>query len=247
MDPLQDRLVRVGLARLDRYGFALAGGYALQAHGLVQRMSEDIDLFTDHRDPSHFVEAIEVVLEAYQEGGLEVTVLQQTDTFARLQAAEPATGATATIDLAADARQKAPIRVELGPVLAETDAVASKVAAVFSRGYARDYIDLAGILASGRYRPEQLMGMASAVDPGFVTSIFAEALAAVDRFPDEEFARYGLDAAQITGVRSAMRSWSAQLQREAPTSPGPGMAARPVRPSRPVPPPEPPLPEGPAL
>ncbi len=43
MDELQDRLVRVGLEVLDGYGFVLAGGYALQAHELVERMSEDVD------------------------------------------------------------------------------------------------------------------------------------------------------------------------------------------------------------
>ena len=47
MDELQDRLVRVGLATLTEHGFALAGGYALQAHGLIDRLSEDVDLFTD--------------------------------------------------------------------------------------------------------------------------------------------------------------------------------------------------------
>ena len=49
MDELQDRLARIGLGSLGEYGFALAGGYALQAHGLVQRVSEDVDLFTDRK------------------------------------------------------------------------------------------------------------------------------------------------------------------------------------------------------
>lgn len=46
MDELQDRLLRGGFRVLARHGFVLAGVYALQAHRLVQRMSEDIDLFT---------------------------------------------------------------------------------------------------------------------------------------------------------------------------------------------------------
>ena len=36
-----------GISLIALLGFALAGGYALQAHGLVQRISEDVDLFTD--------------------------------------------------------------------------------------------------------------------------------------------------------------------------------------------------------
>ena len=47
MDDFHSRVVRVGLAALARYGFALAGGYAVQVHGLVERPSEDVDLFTD--------------------------------------------------------------------------------------------------------------------------------------------------------------------------------------------------------
>jgi hypothetical protein len=55
MDELQDRLVRVGLDVLAKYGFALAGGYALQAHQLVDRLSEDVDIFTDSWDPDDSV------------------------------------------------------------------------------------------------------------------------------------------------------------------------------------------------
>ena len=43
MDDLQELLVRLGLSSLGDVGFALAGGYALQAHGLVDRLSEDAD------------------------------------------------------------------------------------------------------------------------------------------------------------------------------------------------------------
>ena len=54
MNELQDRLARVGLDVLAEYGFALAGGYALQAHQLVDRMSEDVDMFTDQFDANDF-------------------------------------------------------------------------------------------------------------------------------------------------------------------------------------------------
>jgi hypothetical protein len=66
VDELQDRLARIGLGSLGEYGFALAGGYALQAHGLVQRVSEDVDLFTDRWDVQDFAHAVEVVRRAYE-------------------------------------------------------------------------------------------------------------------------------------------------------------------------------------
>jgi hypothetical protein len=46
VDPVHRRLAKIGLAAAGRYGFALAGGYAVQAHGILQRPSEDVDLFT---------------------------------------------------------------------------------------------------------------------------------------------------------------------------------------------------------
>ena len=42
MHPFHERLARVGLAAVSTYGFALAGGYAVQAHGLLVRPSYDI-------------------------------------------------------------------------------------------------------------------------------------------------------------------------------------------------------------
>lgn len=211
MDEMQDRLVRVGLARLAEHGFALAGGYALQAHGLVDRFSEDVDLFTNRWDPAAFGDAVDAVVEAYRREGLHVVVVQQAETFARLEAADPESGSAGSVDLAADVRVNEPVTLSIGPVLAESDAVASKVAAVFSRGYARDYLDLAGILASGRYSRDQLMAMGRSADAGFTPGWFAQALAGVDRFSDDEFSRYGVDADHIAAVKETMRSWSTQL------------------------------------
>src|SRR5258707_5320125 len=46
VDAFHQVLARIGLDAAERYGFALAGGYAVQAAGFLQRPSEDIDLFT---------------------------------------------------------------------------------------------------------------------------------------------------------------------------------------------------------
>lgn len=197
MEELQDRLARIGLGRLSDYGFVLAGGYALQAHGLVERMSEDVDLFTDRWDVQDFAQAVRSVCDVYEQAGMFVVVARQADTFTRLQVTEPDTGRVATVDLAADIRERQPVQLSIGPVLAERDAVAAKMAATFSRGEARDYLDLAGILASGNYNREELMVLALQADAGFDQAIFADALAGVDRFPGQEFARYGVDADEI--------------------------------------------------
>ena len=209
MDELQDRLARVGLAAVSGYGFALAGGYALQAHQLVDRMSEDIDMFTDRWDATEFGRAIDALSAAYQNEGLDVAVTRRAETFARLQVTSA--GQVATIDLAVDVRHLEPVTLSVGPVLAERDAVASKVATVFNRGEARDYIDLTGILDSGRFTKEELMRLAAESDAGFSKGWFAEAMAGVDRFDDDEFLGYGIDLSIIAHVRETMRAWSAEL------------------------------------
>lgn len=211
MDDLQEHLARVGLDVLAEYGFALAGGYALQAHQLVDRMSEDIDMFTNRWDATEFSRAVEVVSEAYRRIGLEVSMTRRAETFARLQVTNPGVARTATVNLAADSRRLDPVILPVGPVLAERDAVASKVGAAFSRGEARDYIDLVGILDSGRFTREELIQLGTEADPGFSKGWFAEALAGADRFPDDEFAGYGVDSATITHIRETMRAWSREL------------------------------------
>ena len=49
MEPVHLRLAEIGLQVAGQYGFALAGGYAVQAHGFLHRPSEDVDLFTAWR------------------------------------------------------------------------------------------------------------------------------------------------------------------------------------------------------
>lgn len=44
MDPFHGQLARVGLDAAGSFGFARAGGYAVQAHGFLTRMSADVDL-----------------------------------------------------------------------------------------------------------------------------------------------------------------------------------------------------------
>jgi Nucleotidyl transferase AbiEii toxin, Type IV TA system len=47
MDDFQAEVARIALAVAGPHGFALAGGGALVAHGIVSRATEDIDLFTN--------------------------------------------------------------------------------------------------------------------------------------------------------------------------------------------------------
>jgi hypothetical protein len=46
MEPRDERIAKIALAAGARYGLALAGGYAVFAHGIGNRPSGEVDLFT---------------------------------------------------------------------------------------------------------------------------------------------------------------------------------------------------------
>lgn len=211
MDSFHERLARVSLAGAGRYGFCLAGGYAVQAHGFVQRPSEDVDLFTTMNAEDQFPEAVQAVLGALVDDGLQVTVLAQAAGFARLSVTDPHQGLTAKVELGIDWRQHPPTTLALGPVLHPDDAVANKVCALYSRAQARDYIDVDAALASGRYGREDLVALAVAHDPGFDVAIFAAALRAVTRLPLAEFEAYGLTGAEAGGLVHRLVEWAAAI------------------------------------
>lgn len=120
-------------------------------------------------------------------------------------------GEEARVELGVDWRMNEPVRFAIGPVLHADDAVANKVCALFGRAEIRDYVDVAAILASGRYSEGDLIRLAAEHDPGFDLAWFTEALEAVDRIPDTGFAEYGLDPASASALRARMHAWAKKI------------------------------------
>lgn len=87
--PIHCRLAQIGLRVGGPYGFALAGGHAIAAHGILERPSEDVDLFADWQRRADFPTAVGEVIAAYRADGLEVQVDLRLDTFARLHVTDP--------------------------------------------------------------------------------------------------------------------------------------------------------------
>lgn len=187
MDPFHELLAHIALDAAGSYGFALAGGYAVQAHGFLNRMSSDVDLFASAGAEFDFAHAVDVVVEAYQDEGIQVDTEIRTGSFARLNVAFG--GESAKVELGVDWRKNEPIQMALGPVLHADDAVANKVCALFGRAEVRDYVDVDAVLSSGRYTEEELLRLAADHDPGFDRLLFAEALAAIDRLLAHYFSR----------------------------------------------------------
>ncbi|GIG91871.1 hypothetical protein Pen02_68070 [Plantactinospora endophytica] len=134
MDPVHLRLAEIGLRVAARYGFALAGGFAVQAHGILDRPSEDIDLFTAWERRDDFAAAVDAVIDGYRDGGYSVEVTQRFDTFARLAVTDPTRPAQPyKVELAANWRALPPVMMDVGPVLHADDVVAGKMSALYTR------------------------------------------------------------------------------------------------------------------
>jgi Nucleotidyl transferase AbiEii toxin, Type IV TA system len=211
MDPFHERLARIALNAAEPYGFALAGGYAVQAHGFLSRQSADVDIFASSRAEFDFPEAVDAVLAAFWHQGLNADAEIRNSSFARLAVASP-DGERTKVEMGVDWRENEPLRLSIGPVLHPDDAVANKVCALFGRAEVRDYVDVDAILSSGRYSEDELLSLAMEHDPGFDKLWFAEALSAIDRLPDSLFQSYGLDPKQVSALRERMTSWAARLR-----------------------------------
>jgi Nucleotidyl transferase AbiEii toxin, Type IV TA system len=214
VDPFHERLARVGLAAAGRYGFALADGYAVQAAGLLERPSEDVDLFTAWDRRHEFDAAVTAVTQAYHDDGVMVDVERRYDTFARLVVTLD--DRTAKVELGVDWRANDPILMSVGPVLHPDDAVANKMSALYGRAFARDFIDIDATLGSGRYAREDLLRLAERADSGFDRRRFAEALGQAAVLDPADFGQYGIAGRALDDVRSRFAAWRQDLIADLP-------------------------------
>jgi hypothetical protein len=209
VDAFHQGLARIGLDAAERYGFALAGGYAVQAAGFLQRPTEDLDLFTVWERRSEFETATRAIVEAYLAAGLAVASERRHDSFTRLTVSDGVQ--TAKVELGVDMRANEPVRISIGPVLHPDDAVANKLGALYERALARDFIDIDAVLRSGRYDGRALLELAERADITFDRAEFAEALAQAQVLDADDFAQYGMVGAALDGLRHRFAVWRAEI------------------------------------
>ncbi len=213
------RVATIALGAAARHGFALGGGNALLAHGLITRRTEDVDLFTNQ--VSGVQAAADGVQAALRGAGFSA---QRVDKVAGLADIFPGMGeglaewaVTApggekmALQMAYFDRGREPVVMEIGPVLDLEDVTGGKVCALASRAYPRDYVDTAAAL--GYYGTDELIGFARRLDPGLAERDFADAGRRLDQMPDEVFAQFGLTPQNVATLRERFapwpRSWSA--------------------------------------
>ncbi|MFF8566745.1 nucleotidyl transferase AbiEii/AbiGii toxin family protein [Streptomyces albidoflavus] len=202
---LHRRLLGDVLAVGDGYPLALTGGYAVQAHGLVDRLSQDLDVATENPAPMDTIAA--TVREGLEHRGWEVRTLEVDPLSARLIVADPAHGGECEVDILKEAFWRPPVLTPHGLALSVEDVVGTKVRALADRGLARDLIDVRA--AADRWSRAELEGLGRrhARDSFDLTDLQAR-LGGSDWIDDSEFAAYGLDESSIAALRSWAQEWS---------------------------------------
>ncbi|WP_045746536.1 nucleotidyl transferase AbiEii/AbiGii toxin family protein [Actinoplanes rectilineatus] len=217
MDPRHRELAEIALrAAGTGYGLALADGYAVREHGMGDRPSGDVDLFTDWQRRADFPAVADLVIQALADNGFQVEIDARAETFARLLVtrADEHDTEPQKVELAADWRAHPPVIMSIGPVLHPDDAVGNKMAALYGRAVARDFLDIDAVLTSGRYSAENLIRLAESADPGFDRATFADVLGAIGQISDAAFAAYGTGPTAVQHMRRRFAQWQSELRQQ---------------------------------
>lgn len=200
-------LVRAALPVCAAYGLAVAGGYAIKAHGLVERPSEDIDFATSAI--ASIEEIMAALAAAYQEAGLDVQVLDIDVRKGHLLVSFPLSG-TYRVDVLKEPLNHPPMMTDFGPVIAMPDAVALKMGALHDRGLPRDLLDVHG--AAAHFTGPELISLCrAALDDEFSLGTLRDQLDYAVTYADDAFVRYGCPPDEIAKVRAWAQDWSTRI------------------------------------
>ena len=208
LNDLHRRLLRDVLAIGNEFPFVITGGYAIQAHGLVDRFSRDIDVATDS---TLSMESLAARLVAgLTERGWRVRVIGVAPVSARFMVTDPELGEDCEVDILKEAFNRPPQDTPWGPVLALDDVIGTKVRALADRGYARDVVDIHAASRIHSNAELEALGRRHAWDE-FSTENLAMRLNAVEWRADDEFTAYGLSEETIADLRSWAQAWADEL------------------------------------
>jgi hypothetical protein len=163
----------VALSADGQLGLVLAGGYAISAHALTSRPSQDLDFAT--RSPLPMVEVTDRLAHVFREAGCEVTVVEVAPLMGRPEIISD--GQVCEIGLL-KGPIGSPVLLEIGPVLALDDAVGMKVAALRDRATHRDFIDVHAAATRADYTLADLEQLGAAHKPSFSAGELMDRLAA---------------------------------------------------------------------
>ncbi|MFJ3823485.1 nucleotidyl transferase AbiEii/AbiGii toxin family protein [Streptomyces nodosus] len=208
MPELHTRLLADVIALGSPYPLVLTGGYAVRAHRLVNRPSQDLDVATEN--PAPMTDIAAVVRAGLEARGWNVQALETAPLSARFTVSDPATGQECEVDILKEVFWRPVTQSRYGPVLAEEDVIGTKVRALADRGAPRDLIDV--FAASRRWNTTDLEEFGRRHARGrFELEDLQANLAGAEWTDDEAFAAYGLDDAAVSALRAWALEWSDDL------------------------------------
>jgi len=207
------QVATIALRAAAPHGFALGGGNALIAHGVIDRATQDVDVFSDEQ--GGVAAAADAVDAALREAGFGTERRDETANLADIfygigeglaeWIVTAPSGEQMLLQLAYFDRARKPVVMDVGPVLDLEDVVGGKICALASRVEPRDYVDVAAAL--GRYSREQMIGFARRLDPGLTDSDFADAARRLDQWGDRVFAPFRLSPEDVALLRERFAPW----------------------------------------
>jgi nucleotidyltransferase AbiEii toxin of type IV toxin-antitoxin system len=210
---LHGQVATIALRAAAPHGFALGGGNALLAHGITERPTQDVDVFSNEQGG---VEAVaDAVEDALRGAGFGTERRDETDGLADIfegmgeglaeWIVTGPSGEQMMLQLAYFDRTRQPVLMDIGPVLDLEDVVGGKVCALASRAEPRDYLDTGAALR--RYSVEQVIRFARRLDPGLTRTDFADAGRRLDYWSDRVFSPFGLSPEQVAALREQFEAW----------------------------------------
>ncbi|MEV0115911.1 nucleotidyl transferase AbiEii/AbiGii toxin family protein [Streptomyces sp. NPDC050844] len=201
---LHRRLLADVLAIGTPYPLVITGGYAVQAHGLVERLSQDLDVATEN--PAPMSEITDTLTQGLTRRGWQVRPIGTDPLSGRLVVTDPASGEECEVDILKEAFWAPPAATAYGPVLALDDVIGTKVRALADRGAVRDLIDVHAASHQRTLADLETLGRRHA-RVEFSLHDLRDRLVGADWYEDEEFAAYGLPDDKIQDLRTWALDW----------------------------------------
>jgi hypothetical protein len=114
LDPLHEKIARTAVALPEAKQVALAGGGAMLAHDLVDRPTQDVDLFAP--DPDEVTRLSDALAVALRTEGAQVRVDRRGPGFTRL-GVTVADGRSVVVEVAHDARIREAVQLSFDRML----------------------------------------------------------------------------------------------------------------------------------
>jgi hypothetical protein len=209
---LHQRLLRDVLEIGNALPLVLTGGYAVQAHGLVDRLSQDVDVATNSNISMDSIAT--ALIDGLAQRGWETEVIGVDPLSARFMVHDAAlTGQACELDILKEAFVPPPTDTPYGPTLPLDAVIGTKVRALASRGLPRDLIDIHAASAIRSNTELEKLGERYARDDEYTLMGLADRLDGTEWYDDEAFVEYGRTDAEITELRRWAQGWADDIRR----------------------------------